>query len=567
MADSSHSNQNPSDYSVRIVLSPLRYLRDVHGPETLDRVLAEAGLSRAQFEDEKTWLSLEQVVGIARSVRDVVGSDEVFKTANIHMMSEAYGPLRFVLRALSPRQVFEVAARTFRFISNVSRVEVADGESKNRMIMRYFGPSGESRLMCLGRQTQTAHQPTIWGLPPAQIKERSCIAWGDPCCEYEVRFFQPLGLLRPLIGGLLGAAGAGLAIGFGPATVPAGTLWFALPALGFLVGHLLELRRTNGVNLAVAEEMNEELRRALRENAEAQREIIELHRRQQDWSRRLEEQVAQRARINEEVAERIQSMLTERHLVIRGISHDLYSPLSALEVINNQLRTSVGPDDATSHGILTDQQFYIKRIRTLLDGLMRLASANPLDMQLCPEPVDVEPLEDSYRRRLRALVGDRRIRVSVLPITREAPKLIVIDRMVLDRVIDNLMSNAAKYTERGSIVLELDGKPGFLSVKISDTGRGIGSEEIGRIFQPGASDPVRRAAASHGLGLSVVVRLLDRIGGKLEVISLPGEGSTFWAHFPVNPPAAPAAAESQAEVGDAAEGDATSRVVTIRRAG
>jgi signal transduction histidine kinase len=415
--------------------------------------------------------------------------------------------------------------------------------------------------MCLSRQAQGAALPTIWGLPPAQIKERSCIAWGDPCCETEFKVFQPRGLLRPLIGGLLGAAGAGLAIGFGPAAVPAGTLWFALPALGFLVGHLLELRRTNSANLEVAEEMNEELRRALRENAEAQREIIELHRRQQDWSRRLEEQVAQRARINEEVAERLGAILSERNTTIRDVSHDLSSPLTVVLHANRYLEERGDLLDGDSRALVEEQKRAIARIRTLLDGMIRLASADPADMQLCPEPIDVPPLEDSYRRRLRALVGDRRIRVSVLPITREAPKLIVIDRMVLDRVIDNLLSNAAKYTEQGSIVLELDGKPGFLTVKISDTGRGIADGEIGRIFQPGGSDPVRRVAASHGLGLSVVVRLLDRIGGKLEVMSLPGEGSTFWVHFPVGSEVAAASAGPAA----APREDPTSRVVTIRR--
>ncbi|HUT79528.1 MAG TPA: HAMP domain-containing sensor histidine kinase [Polyangia bacterium] len=560
MADSSHSNHSPSDYNICIVLSPLRHIRDMHGDEALDRVFSQSGLSRAQFDDEKTWLSLEQVVGVLQAVRDIVGSDEGLQTACLHGLAKSYGPLRYVLRALSPQRVYEMAARNMKVISSVSRVEVFEQKSSSGMTLRYFGPPGESRLMCLGRQAQSKSLPTIWGLPPAQIRERSCIARGDPCCEYEIRVFQPRGLLKPFAGGLLGAAGAGLALHFGLSAIPAGTLWFALPALGFVVGHLLELRRTNRVNLDVAEEMNEELRRLLRENAEAQREILDLHQRQQDWNRRLEQQVAERARVNEEVAERIQSMLTERHLVIRGMSHDLYSPLSALESINNDLRTSLGPDDVTRCGIVEDQQLYIRRMRSLLDGLMRLASADPATMQLSPEPIEVAPLEDSYRRRLRALVGDRGIRVSVLA-TREAPKLIVIDRMVLDRVIDNLLSNAVKYTDRGSIVLELDGKPGFLTVKISDTGRGIADDEIARIFQPGGSDPTRRVAESHGLGLSVVVRLLDRIGGRLEMMTLPKEGSTFWAHFPAEPAVAATPAVPEAAQKD----DPTSRVVTIRK--
>jgi signal transduction histidine kinase len=563
MADSSHSENEKSDYSIRIVLSPLRYLRDVHGFETLDRVLSEAGLTRAQFEEARTWLSLEQVVGILQAVRDIAGSDEAFKKACVHRMSEAYGPLRFALRALSPRKVFELAASNIKIISNVSRAEVVANRTSGSFDYRAYSSVNESRLMCLGRQAQAESLPGLWGLPPAQIRERSCIARGDPCCEYEVRTFQPRGLLKPLVGGVLGAGAALAAVLPGLVAIPAGTLWFALPALGFLIGHLIELRRTNSINLHVAEEMNEELRRALRENAEAQREIIDLHGRQQEWNRRLEEQVAERAQAQTLISDRLQSLLKEQNFAVREVSHDLKNPFQVILHLNYYLGERLSEIDPDCMAMVRDQRKEIDKVKKLLIDLMKITTVDPLRAQLRPETMDVPPLEESYRRRLRALVGDRGIRVSVLPVTREAPQTIVVDRMVMDRVVDNLMSNAVKYTERGSIVLELDGKPGFLTVKISDTGRGIAEADIDRIFRPGGSDPVRRVAESHGLGLSVVVRLLDRIGGQLEVMSKVGQGSTFWAHFPLAqavsaPPAEPAAAP---------EGDPTTRVLTIRKAG
>ena len=123
------------------------------------------------------------------------------------------------------------------------------------------------------------------------------------------------------------------------------------------------------------------------------------------------------------------------------------------------------------------------------------------------------------------------------------------------------MTNAVKYTEQGSIVLELDGKPGFLTIKISDTGRGIADEDIERIFHAGGSDPDKREEYSHGLGLSVVVRLLDRMGGKLEVMSFPGRGSTFWVHFPIEP----LEMNSVSRASEIEFSDPVNRVVTIRR--
>src|SRR5690606_21507544 len=107
------------------------------------------------------------------------------------------------------------------------------------------------------------------------------------------------------------------------------------------------------------------------------------------------------------------------------------------------------------------------------------------------------------------------------------------DPLIFERVIDNLCTNAAKYTERGSIVLELDGRPGFLVLKISDTGRGIAPERLEKIFAADSSPDAERAARSLGVGLSVVVTLMGQIGGRVEVMSKVGRGTTFWAHFPL----------------------------------
>jgi signal transduction histidine kinase len=168
---------------------------------------------------------------------------------------------------------------------------------------------------------------------------------------------------------------------------------------------------------------------------------------------------------------------------------------------------------------------------SLLSGLIRSASSDPQLIEVNPEPVEVQPLVERLRRRLRALVHGRDIRVSVFR-TREAPDAIECDQLILDRVLDNLLTNAAKYTETGSIVVEVGGTPGFLTVKVSDTGRGIDEDKIQSIFRPAATPPADRAPRSFGVGLSVVVQLLDQIGGRIEVMSRAGRGTTFWAHFP-----------------------------------
>ena len=117
--------------------------------------------------------------------------------------------------------------------------------------------------------------------------------------------------------------------------------------------------------------------------------------------------------------------------------------------------------------------------------------------------------------------------------TREAPDVIYFDPLVFDRVTDNLLTNAAKYTERGSIVVEVTGNDDFIIIQVSDSGRGIDETELERIFQPGGSSKDHRANDSFGVGLSVVLQLLEQVGGSLEVMSQPGRGTTFWANFPI----------------------------------
>jgi signal transduction histidine kinase len=82
-----------------------------------------------------------------------------------------------------------------------------------------------------------------------------------------------------------------------------------------------------------------------------------------------------------------------------------------------------------------------------------------------------------------------------------------------------------------------------------------------RTFRAGGSDPQTRGKDSWGVGLSVVVQLLDQVGGRLEVMSNDGKGTTFWVHLPVVRAVGGAGHARQME------GDVLSRVVTIRRAG
>jgi signal transduction histidine kinase/CheY-like chemotaxis protein/HPt (histidine-containing phosphotransfer) domain-containing protein len=114
------------------------------------------------------------------------------------------------------------------------------------------------------------------------------------------------------------------------------------------------------------------------------------------------------------------------------------------------------------------------------------------------------------------------------------------DAQRLRQVLTNLVSNAVKFTEDGRVELRLGavaGKPGSCEFSVSDTGVGIDAELLPRLFSPfsqGRSDTVRRAGGT-GLGLAISQQLVRLMGGHIDVVSRPGEGSTFRVELPLLP--------------------------------
>jgi CheY-like chemotaxis protein len=112
----------------------------------------------------------------------------------------------------------------------------------------------------------------------------------------------------------------------------------------------------------------------------------------------------------------------------------------------------------------------------------------------------------------------------------DAPDRVVGDPLRLQQILFNLLGNAIKFTEAGSVRLSLENAgEGQLRIKVADTGIGLTEEQRGRLFQPfvQADSATTRRFGGTGLGLSIVRRLAEAMQGSVEVLSEPGEGSTF----------------------------------------
>jgi signal transduction histidine kinase len=109
------------------------------------------------------------------------------------------------------------------------------------------------------------------------------------------------------------------------------------------------------------------------------------------------------------------------------------------------------------------------------------------------------------------------------------------DPVKIRQVLINLLGNAVKFTDRGHVTCTVSGDGTDALFTIRDTGIGIAPEHLGRIFEPfwqAEAHPARRVSGT-GLGLSVTQRLLETLGGKIEVESARGEGTTFRVRIPL----------------------------------
>jgi signal transduction histidine kinase len=254
------------------------------------------------------------------------------------------------------------------------------------------------------------------------------------------------------------------------------------------------------------------------------------------WADTLEEKVHEKTRelrdVNESLLDSYQKLKEVDRLkgeFLANMSHELRTPLNSIIGFSGMLMQD--PGGRLSREASEDLQIIYQNGRSLLgliDSILDLSKIEAGKMELDLEEVDPVQLLDDVKAMAAGLIQGRP--VSLLYHRPGTTILVMGDRNRLRQVFTNLLGNAMKFTESGTVTISAQAQAGRFRVLIKDTGIGMG-----RLFQPfqQVDGSITRRFGGTGLGLAISQRFMGLMHGRITAESRKGEGSTFTVEMPL----------------------------------
>jgi len=220
-----------------------------------------------------------------------------------------------------------------------------------------------------------------------------------------------------------------------------------------------------------------------------------------------------------------------KHDLLSAVSHDIRGPMTGIVGVAERLETALGDENAASDARLIKETGM--RLSAFVEELLDRSALDDGRIELRSENFDLRGLFDSVLGVFGASARKKGIKL-VFEYDERLPARVVGDRARLFQILGNLVGNAVKYTEEGSVKFtaslkaEEEGRS-FIRFDVEDTGPGISSDELAKIFDPYYRVSGSRTSVEQGLGLGLpLARGLARLmGSDIEVQSRFGEGSRF----------------------------------------
>ncbi|SEA38410.1 Signal transduction histidine kinase [Desulfuromusa kysingii] len=226
-----------------------------------------------------------------------------------------------------------------------------------------------------------------------------------------------------------------------------------------------------------------------------------------------------------------------RNTFLANMSHELRTPLNIIIGMNKLLQGM--ENSSTQRNYLEKIGFSAQQLLELISGILDLSQISEgKQLKLKELPFQTEELFYGIAQLLAFRQDKRKVEIHV-DVCREIPPVLIGDTLRVTQILNNLLSNALKFTPQGSATLKIDlveTAENFvrLAFSVTDTGIGITTEQMKTIFQPfvQVDNSTTREQGGSGLGLALCQQLCQLMGGEICVESTPGQGSTFYFELP-----------------------------------
>ncbi len=252
--------------------------------------------------------------------------------------------------------------------------------------------------------------------------------------------------------------------------------------------------------------------------------------------RRYREEALQQARLDAENAARAKATF------LANMSHEIRTPMNGVLGFTELLaRTNLDDEQRRQIQLIADSGRAMMR---LLNDILDISKIESGQLRVEAEPIDLREKLSSCVRLMEPIAQRNGVNLSI-NVDPALPRVVIGDQLRLRQILLNLIGNAVKFTEAGSVEVRALQRDGQLLIEVEDTGIGIASDRVSAIFQPfyQADRSTARRYGGSGLGLSISAGLASALGGSIDVRSEFGKGTVFSLSLPL------AVAAAQADSG------------------
>lgn len=215
---------------------------------------------------------------------------------------------------------------------------------------------------------------------------------------------------------------------------------------------------------------------------------------------------------------------------LANMSHEIRTPINAILGFDTMILRESKDDDILHYAF--DIHSAGENLLSIINDILDLSKVESGKMEILPVKYELSSLLNDTLNMVRMKGEEKGLEVK-LDIDHELPAWLIGDDVRIRQILVNLLNNAIKYTEKGSVTLKLrgdrEGSDVILHASVIDTGAGIKEEDMGRLFEKfrRIEEGKNRNVEGTGLGMSITVMLLGLMGTKLDVKSVYGKGSEF----------------------------------------